>query len=72
MLVLSRKEGQRIRIGPAIWITVVEVCRGKKVRIGIECPREIPIYREELLSCLPEKSEAEFAGDRSQDGLGTG
>jgi len=49
MLVLSRKEGQRITIGDTIEITVLEV-RGNHVRLGICAPREMPVLREELLS----------------------
>jgi carbon storage regulator len=47
MLVLSRKEGERIQIGPDIWITVVQV-RGNQVRIGVEAPKEVPVIRGEL------------------------
>ena len=48
MLVLSRKIGERIVIGENIVITVVDIDRGK-IRLGIEAPRDVPIYREELL-----------------------
>jgi carbon storage regulator len=48
MLVLSRKLGEKIYIGENICITVVDIDRGK-IRLGIEAPRDIPIYRQELL-----------------------
>ena len=48
MLVLSRKQSQSIQIGDEIEITVCEI-RDGRVRIGIQCPREIPIVRRELL-----------------------
>jgi carbon storage regulator len=48
MLVLSRKLGEKIYIGDNICITVVDIDRGK-VRLGIEAPRDVPIYRQELL-----------------------
>lgn len=48
MLVLSRKLGEKIYIGDNICITVVDVDRGK-VRLGIEAPRDVPIFRQELL-----------------------
>ncbi len=48
MLVLSRKLGEKIYIGDNICITVVDVDRGK-IRLGIEAPRDIPIYRHELV-----------------------
>lgn len=48
MLVLSRKLGEKIFIGENICITVVDVDRGK-IRLGIEAPRDIPVFRQELL-----------------------
>ena len=48
MLVLSRKLGEKIFIGENICITVVDIDRGK-IRLGIEAPRDVPIYRQELL-----------------------
>jgi len=47
MLVLSRKVGERIRIGDGITVTVVRVTGGG-VRLGIEAPQEMPVVREEL------------------------
>lgn len=48
MLVLSRKLGEKIFIGDNICITVVDIDRGK-IRLGIEAPRDVAIYRQELL-----------------------
>lgn len=47
MLVLSRKPGEKIHIGAGITITVVEV-NGGKIRLGIDAPKEVPIFRAEL------------------------
>jgi carbon storage regulator len=47
MLVLSRKTGERIMIGENIVLTVLGVC-GNKVRLGVEAPRDLSIYREEI------------------------
>jgi carbon storage regulator len=49
MLVLSRKLGEKIYINDNICITVVDIDRGK-IRLGIEAPREVPIFRKELLT----------------------
>ncbi len=60
MLILSRKLGERIRIGEgdgAIWITVHDIDRGK-IRLGIEAPRDVPIHREELLDFAPTDGRA--------------
>jgi carbon storage regulator len=48
MLVLSRKDTERIFIGDAIVVTVVKVQKGT-VRLGIEAPPEMFIAREELV-----------------------
>ncbi len=53
MLVLSRKLGEKICIGDNICITVVDIDRGK-VRLGIDAPRSVPVYRQELLAHPPE------------------
>ncbi len=47
MLVLSRRESERIRLGNSIVVTVVRVS-GDKVRLGIEAPRDVLVLREEL------------------------
>ena len=49
MLVLSRKENERLVIDGNIIVTVVRVAGGK-VRLGIEAPPEIHVQREEILS----------------------
>lgn len=48
MLVLSRKEGERIFIGPEIVLTVVKVRSNGTVRIGINAPEWLRIVRHEL------------------------
>jgi carbon storage regulator len=47
MLVLSRREHQRIQLGESIVVTVVRV-NGDRVRIGIEAPDNIRVLRGEL------------------------
>ncbi len=47
MLILSRKSNESIVIGDNIRITV-ESIRGRYVRIGIEAPQDVAIFREEL------------------------
>ena len=49
MLVLSRKLGEKIYISDNICITIVDIDRGK-IRLGIEAPRDVPIFRQELLA----------------------
>jgi carbon storage regulator len=47
MLVLSRKQSERIRVGSDIVVTVVRVA-GDKVRLGIEAPANVLVLRDEL------------------------
>jgi carbon storage regulator len=47
MLVLTRKSNQSIMIGDDVEITVLSIM-GEKVRIGIQAPRSIPVFRKEV------------------------
>jgi carbon storage regulator len=47
MLVLTRKSNQSIMIGDHIEVSVLSVL-GEKVRIGIQAPREVPVFRKEV------------------------
>jgi carbon storage regulator len=52
MLVLSRKESQRIRLGDSIVITIVKIS-GDKVRVGIDAPSSVLVLRDELEARAP-------------------
>jgi carbon storage regulator len=56
MLVLSRKPGEEIQIGPQIVITVLDI-RGNRVRLGFEASGEIPIHRAEIQRQLHQRLE---------------
>ena len=47
MLVLTRKSNQSIMIGDDIEVSVLAIM-GEKVRIGIEAPRKVPVFRKEV------------------------
>ena len=47
MLVLTRKSNQSIMIGDEIEVSVLSIM-GEKVRIGIQAPRDIPVFRKEV------------------------
>jgi carbon storage regulator len=60
MLVLSRKQSQRIRVGNSIIVTIVRVS-GDKVRIGIEAPEGVRVLREELEPLDDDRAESRAA-----------
>jgi carbon storage regulator len=64
MLVLTRKSNQSIMIGDEIEVTVLSVM-GEKVRIGIQAPRDIPVFRKEVY--LEIQQERVAAGEKSRD-----
>jgi carbon storage regulator len=47
MLVLTRKVGEKLIVGNSVVVEVLKA-QGGRVRIGIEAPHEIPVYREEI------------------------
>ena len=61
MLILSRRLGQSIVINGNITVTICEIRRGDKVRVGIEAPREIPVNREEIQRRIDAAKEGEGA-----------
>ena len=65
MLVLSRKKDDTIAIGDNIELTIVEV-KGDVVKIGISAPRDVKIYRGELLEAI-RKANIEAASQPAVD-----
>ncbi len=57
MLSITRRVGERIVIGDDIVLHVQEVS-GSTVRIGIEAPKEMPVYREEIWAAVKEENAA--------------
>jgi len=60
MLVLSRKRGERIVIGPTIELTVVDI-HGDRVRLAVDAPRDVSIHREEIYRLIQDESRHEGA-----------
>ena len=55
MLQISRRVGEKLRIGEDVLIEVLEVSAGG-VRLGIDAPRSVPVYREELWIAIREEN----------------
>jgi carbon storage regulator len=66
MLVLTRKGNQSIMIGDDIEVSVLAIM-GEKVRIGIEAPRAVPVFRKEVYLEIQEGREAATPGEGEDD-----
>ncbi|MBI4849271.1 MAG: carbon storage regulator CsrA [Nitrospirae bacterium] len=64
MLVLTRKSGESINIGDDITLTIVEI-KGNSVRLGINAPAKLRIYRKELYEKI--KQENLLSSSHSMD-----
>ena len=56
MLILSRKENQKIRIGNDVVINIISISENN-VKIGIEADKSVKIYREELYDSIKEQTK---------------
>lgn len=56
MLVLSRKQDEKIIIGDSITLMVISI-QGDKVRLGIEAPKHVSIHREEVYQAIQRERE---------------
>lgn len=65
MLVLTRKPNQSIMIGDEIEVSVLAIM-GEKVRIGIQAPRDVPVFRKEVYVEIQQGQEGE-AKDARED-----
>ena len=57
MLIITRRPGEKIMLGDDIVVHVMEIV-GNTVRVGIEAPRSLPIYREEIWNAVREENRA--------------
>lgn len=67
MLVLTRKAGESIVIGADVELTVLEI-DGDHIRLGIQAPRSVPIYRAELWAEI-QRENALAANPQTRSGL---
>ena len=68
MLILSRKIDQKIRIGDDIIITLIDV-KGDQVKIGVEAPSNVKVYRQEVFEAIQSENKA-AASQISMERLG--
>ena len=57
MLILSRKINEKIMIGDEISVSIIEV-RGDQVRIGVDAPRNVKVFRQEVYDAIIAENKA--------------
>ena len=57
MLIITRRPGEKIMLGDEIVVHVMEIV-GNSVRVGIQAPRSLPVYREEIWNAVREENRA--------------
>lgn len=55
MLILARRLNEKIVIGDHIRVSVVDI-RGDQVKLGIEAPRSVKVYRQEVYDAIQEEN----------------
>ncbi|MDR3295280.1 MAG: carbon storage regulator [Clostridiales Family XIII bacterium] len=60
MLVISRKPGEKLRIGDSVSLTILSVS-GDKIALGVDAPRDISILRGELVETIESNRESTAA-----------
>jgi carbon storage regulator len=62
MLVITRRSGEQVVLGDDITITVLEIS-GSTVRLGIDAPTEVPVYRHEIWLAVKAENQAAAAAE---------
>ena len=65
MLVLTRKSNQSIMIGDEIEVSILSIM-GEKVRVGIQAPRDIPVFRKEVYLEIQQEGAKSDGSPRSE------
>lgn len=66
MLVLTRKIHESFVVGDDIKVTIIDIIGGNKVRVGIEAPQEVPVYREEIYEQIKAENARASQSDPSR------
>jgi carbon storage regulator len=65
VLIITRRPGERIMLGDDTRIHIMEIV-GNTVRVGVEAPRSLPVYREEIWAAVKEENEAAAAAEETK------
>jgi carbon storage regulator len=67
VLIITRRAGEKIMVGDDVTVHVMEIV-GNQVRIGINAPKSVPVYREEIWEAV--RAENRAAAQNAPDELG--
>ena len=62
MLIITRRPGEKVMVGDDIVVHVMEIV-GNSVRVGIEAPRSVSVYREEIWNAVRDENRAAADAD---------
>jgi carbon storage regulator len=65
VLIITRRPGERIMLGDDTRIHIMEIV-GNNVRVGVEAPKSIPVYREEIWAAVKEENRAAAAAEETK------
>ena len=65
MLALTRKKGEALVININVEITILEI-RGDQIKIGVNAPKEVPVYRKEVYLQIQKENKASVAEDKME------
>ena len=68
MLILSRKVDEKIKIGDDITTTLIEV-RGDQVKIGVEAPKNVKVFRQEVFEAIQQENKEACATSETLEAL---
>jgi carbon storage regulator len=57
VLIITRRAGERIMVGDDVVVEIMEIV-GSSVRVGIQAPRSVPVYREEIYAAVRDENRA--------------
>ena len=65
MLIITRRPGERIMLGDDTSIHIMEIV-GNSVRVGVQAPKSVPVYREEIWTAVKEEDKAAAAAETTK------
>ena len=68
MLILSRKVDEKIKIWNEISISIIEI-HGDQVKIGVEAPKNVKVYRQEVFNSIQQQNKEAAAGTETLKAL---